>query len=350
MKAAVFHGQYRISLDEVPDPVIESPTDAIVDIEYAGVCGSDLWTYRGEGFPAPHRIGHEFVGVVSRIGSDVHDVAVGDWVIVPFRFSDGTCHFCKAGLETSCIHGGFWGRGGTDGGQGEHARVPFADGTLVKALPDGGRPAESDIPGLLALTDVFTTGYHAAVSAGVRTGSTVIVVGDGAVGLSAIAAAKLLGAARVINAGSRHADRNALARAFGADDTVDSRGEDAVRAIAALTGGTMADVVIECVGSAQSFETAVRLCSPGGTVGYVGLPHGVALDMATLFPRNITIAGGISPAHHYMRSLIPAVLEHTIDPGRVFTRTYGLDGIAQAYADMDARTVIKPLIKVSHGR
>lgn len=347
MKAAVYHGMRGISLDEVPDPVIAASTDAIVDIEYAAVCGSDLWTYRGQGAKAPTRIGHEFVGTVREVGSAVRSVKPGDWVIVPFRFSDGVCRFCRRGWETACLNGGFWGRESVDAGQGQAATVPYADGTLVKALPDGSRPDERFIPSLLTLADVFTTGYHAAVQAGVGPGDVVTVVGDGAVGLCAIMACRLLGATRVINAGSTHEDRNRMAREFGADVVVSSRGADAVGEIRGLTGGSGPDRVLECVGSPQSFSTVLAMCAKGGTVSYVGIPHGVTVEMGPLFSRDVTITGGMSPAHHYLASLVPDVLDGTIEPGRVFTATYPLEEISRAYADMDARRVIKPLIRVA---
>lgn len=346
MKATVYHGNHTVSLDNVPDPHIEHPTDAIVDIEYAGVCGSDLWTYRDQGAAAPNRIGHEFVGTVREIGTEVKSVKPGDWVIVPFRYSDGTCRYCRHGLETSCVNGGFWGRETTDAGQGQAARVPFADGTLVKAYADGHRPNETLIAGLLTLTDVFTTGYHAAVSAHVQQGDVVTVIGDGAVGLCAIMAAKMLGAACVINAGSTHTDRNELAYQFGADQIVTERGDDAVQRIIAITGGDKPDKVLECVGSAQSFATAIDMCAPGGIIGYVGLPHGVTVDVKSLFYSNISIAGGMSPAHHYIAATLPSVLNGRINPGAVYTKRYALADIAQAYDDMDNRRTIKPLIVV----
>ena len=346
MKATVYHGNHTVALDEVPDPVIESSTDAIVDIEYAGVCGSDLWTYRDQGAAAPNRIGHEFVGTVRAVGSEVHTVKPGDWVMVPFRYSDGTCMYCRHGLESSCVNGGFWGRNTADAGQGEAARVPYADGTLVKAYEDGRRPDESLMASLLTLTDVFTTGYHAAYCAGVKPGDIVVVVGDGAVGLSAIMAAKLLGASCVINAGSTHEDRHRLACEFGADQIVTVRGDEAVQAVHELTGGEMCDAVLECVGSAQSFATSIKMATPGGKVSYVGLPHGVSLDLAAMFPTNVTITGGISPARHYMSMVLNDVLSGKINPGLVYTKEYALGDIAQAYDDMDHRRTIKALIRV----
>ncbi|MFT8358403.1 zinc-binding dehydrogenase [Bifidobacterium aquikefiri] len=346
MKATVYKGERRVELEEVPDAAIAKCSDAVVDIEYAGVCGSDLWTYRGQGASAPSRIGHEFVGTVREVGSEVSSVKPGDWVIVPFRYSDGVCRYCRKGLETSCIHGGFWGRESVDAGQGEAACVPYADGTLVKALPDGSRPDEDVIASLLTLSDVFTTGYHAATCSRIRSGDTVVVVGDGAVGLCAIMAARLLGASHIINAGGSHEDRHLLAKACGADEVISTRGDDAVKAVETLTSGHMSDEVLECVGSAQSFSTAISMCAPGGSVSYVGLPHGVEIDVKSLFYNNITVTGGMSPAHHYIARLLPQVLDRSINPGLVYTKEYRLKDIATAYEDMDNRRTIKPLIKV----
>jgi alcohol dehydrogenase len=224
--------------------------------------------------------------------------------------------------------------------------VPFADGTLVKTYPDGRRPDAALIPSLLTLSDVFTTGYHCAVSAGINHGDVVVIIGDGAVGLSAILAAKMLGAQYVINAGSTHENHHDLAEAFGADEIITARGEQAVEAVRGLSADNMADIVLECVGSAQSFETAIGMVRPGGTISYVGLPHGVSIDLAKLFATNVTITGGISPAHHYIAQLLPEVLSGSIEPGKVYTREYALDDIAQAYDDLDHRRIIKPLIKV----
>lgn len=346
MRATVYTGNHTVHLDEVPDPTIKKDTDAIVDIEYAGVCGSDLWTYRDQGAAAPNRIGHEFVGTVRETGDGVSSVKPGDWVMVPFRYSDGTCRYCLRGYETACVSGGFWGRDTEDAGQGQAARVPFADGTLVKVYPDGHSPDRRLISSLLTLTDVFTTGYHAVVQARIQSGDVVAVVGDGAVGLCAIMAAKLLGAQTIINAGSSHSDRNELAKQFGADIVITSRGELAIEEISGLTDGYKADKVLECVGSAESFATAIGMCSRGGTVGYVGLPHGVSLDVKDLFFNNITVVGGMSPAHHYIANLVPKVLDGTINPGKVYTKQYPLADIAEAYDDMDNRRTIKPLIRI----
>lgn len=345
MRAAIYNGLRDITLKHVPDPVIEQPTDAVVRIEASAVCGSDLWTYRGQGAAPGTRIGHEFAGEVLAIGSAVEQVAVGDWVIVPFRFSCGQCRYCRSGLQSSCSNGGFWGRDTPDAGQGEAARIPFADGTLVKATPSGERPDSSLVPSLLALSDVFSTGYHAAYSAHINPGDTVVVVGDGAVGLSAIQAARLLGAGQVINAGSSHIDRNALASDCGADHIVTTRGEEAIETIRTLTHGLMADVVLECVGSSSSFATALDCAAPGGTVSYVGLPHGVQVSPAELFSRNITLTGGICPARRYIEGLLPLVLDNRVQAGVVFNNSYHLSSIAQAYQDMDQRVTVKAIIQ-----
>jgi alcohol dehydrogenase len=345
MKAAIYEGLRDIALEQVPDPKIEQPTDAVVRIDVSAVCGSDLWTYRGQGAAVGTRIGHEFAGEVLSVGAEVQNVNVGDWVIVPFRFSCGHCRYCRRGLQSSCINGGFWGRDTADAGQGEAARIPDADGTLVRALPDGARPDSRLEPSLLALSDVFSTGYHAAYSAHISPGDTVVVVGDGAVGLSAIQSARLLGAGCVINAGSAHADRNALAHDCGADHIVTTRGESAIEAIRSLTHGLMADVVLECVGSQASFATALDCAGPGGTVSYVGLPHGVAINPAALFSRNISLTGGICPARHYIERLLPLVLDEKIQAGLVFNNSYPLSSIAQAYEDMDRRLTVKALIR-----
>ncbi|WP_369401092.1 zinc-binding dehydrogenase [Demequina salsinemoris] len=332
----------------MPDPVVVDPTDAVVRVEAAAVCGSDLWSYRGQSTAKPgSRIGHEAVGTVIATGDEVTDIAVGDWVIVPFRWSDGVCAACARGLTTSCEHGGFWGREITEACQAELLRVPQADGTLVRALPDGSRPDDALVPSMLALADVMGTGYHAALSAGVGPGSTTVVIGDGAVGQCAIIAARLLGAARVVALASTHADRQALARSLGADEVITARGDDAVVAVAALTDGAGADQVLECVGTAQSFSTALAAVRSGGTVSYVGIPHGVQIDLATLFARNVTITGGVAPVRHYLPALLPAVLERRIDPGRVFTDRLGLSEVAEAYRRMDAREALKVLIDTS---
>lgn len=287
-------------------------------------------------------MGHEFIGVVEEVGAEVSGVKAGDVVVAPFVWSDGTCDFCHEGLHTSCRHGGFWGAGDVDGGQGEAVRVPQADGTLV-VLPVG----EDDalMPSLLTLSDVMATGHHAAVSARVREGGTVAVVGDGAVGLCGVIAAKRLGAEQIIMLG-RHEDRTRLAREFGATDVVAERGKAAVERVRELTGGDGVHSVLECVGLEDAFGTAVRIARPGGAVGRVGVPQmGDLPGGQATFLRNVTISGGIAPARAYIPELLDDVLEGRIEPGRVFDTTMPLRETAAAYAAMDARESIKVLLK-----
>ncbi len=346
MKAAVLHAPRKISTDEVADPKIVSATDALVRVTAACICGSDLWPYRGI-VKNTGRIGHEFVGVVEEVGAEVSGVKVGQFVIAPFVWSCGKCANCVAGWQTSCLIGGGYGtddRDGhlVDGGQGEYVRVPQADGTLVAADAD---EKDERVPALLALSDVMGTGHHAAFSAGAGPGRTVAVVGDGAVGLCAVLAAKRLGAERVI-ALSTHADRAAMARKFGATDIVDARGEEAVAAVKELTGGLGADSVCECVGTTQTWDTALDAARPGGTVGFVGVPAGVAdgLPLGKMFGRNISVRGGVAPTRAYLPVLLDDVLAGKLDPGPVFTSTVSLADIARGYDDMDQRRSIKVLV------
>jgi alcohol dehydrogenase len=305
-----------------------------------------LWFYRGIS-DLPHGgVGHEFIGVVDEVGSGVTDFTPGDFVISPFSFSDGTCRNCRRGFQTACVHGGFFGQGGDgDGGQAEYVRVPQADGTLL-AVP-GNDFSDDSLASLLALTDVMSTGYHAAVSAAVAEGMTVAVVGDGAVGLSGVLAAKLLGAARIIVLGSTHEDRHALAREFGATDIIDVRGEEGVEQLKRLTDGFGADAVLECVGTKDSADTAFAIAAPGAIVGRVGVPHDVELDAEGTFYRNVGMRGGPAPARHYQPELLKHVLDGSINPGKVFDATFDLEDIADAYAAMDERRAIKALVKVS---
>jgi alcohol dehydrogenase len=271
---------------------------------------------------------------------------VGDFVIAPFAWSDGTCQNCQAGFHTACIHGGFFGQGGEgDGGQAEFVRVPQADGTLV--VVPGTDFSDETMASLLALTDVMATGYHAAVSAEVSKGDTVAVVGDGAVGLSGVLSAKLLGAERIIVLGSTHEDRHQLAREWGATDIIDVRGDDAIKALLDLTDGYGAHAVLECVGTKESAETAFAIARPGAIVGRVGVPHDVEIDAAGTFYRNVGMRGGPAPARAYQPQLLQAVLGGSINPGKVFDLTIDLDDIAEGYAAMDERRAIKALVKVS---
>jgi alcohol dehydrogenase len=346
MKAAIFKGKGTIAVEERPKPTIREPTDAIVRVVLACVCGSDLWFYRGIS-DLPHGgVGHEFIGVVDEVGSEVTDVKPGDFVISPFSWSEGTCRNCQHGFHTACVHGGFFGQGGDgDGGQAEFVRVPQAAGTLVKV--PGSDFSDETLASLLALTDVMATGYHAAVSAGVTQGMTVAVVGDGAVGLSGVLASKLLGAERIVVLGSKTESRHALAREWGATEIISVRGDEAVEQLKALTDGFGADAVLECVGSKDSVATAFAVAAAGAIVGRVGVPHGVEVDAEGTFYRNVGMRGGPAPARHYQPELLKQVLAGSIDPGKVFDATYTLDNIAEAYAAMDERRAIKALIKVS---
>ncbi|MDQ1730001.1 MAG: hypothetical protein QOK10_160 [Pseudonocardiales bacterium] len=346
MKAAIFKGKGTIAVEERPKPTISEPTDAIVRVVLACVCGSDLWFYRGIS-DLPHGgVGHEFIGVVDEVGSEVTDVKPGDFVISPFSWSEGTCRNCQHGFHTACVHGGFFGQGGDgDGGQAEFVRVPQAAGTLVRV--PGSDFSDETLASLLALTDVMATGYHAAVSAGVTQGMTVAVVGDGAVGLSGVLASKLLGAERIVVLGSKTESRHALAREWGATEIISVRGDEAVEQLKALTDGFGADAVLECVGSKDSVATAFAVAAAGAIVGRVGVPHGVEVDAEGTFYRNVGMRGGPAPARHYQPELLKQVLAGSIDPGKVFDATYTLDNIAEAYAAMDERRAIKALIKVS---
>jgi len=337
----VFSEPRSITIAERPDPVIKEPIDAIVGVVLSCVCGSDLWYYRGDSPFAPGPIGHEFIGVVEDVGSEVHAIAKGDFVISPFAFSDGICPHCRHGITSACSAGGFYPSNG-DGGQGEGVRVPLADGTLV-TVPGSGHCDET-MASLLSLSDVLATGHHAAVCAGVKPGSVVAVVGDGAVGLSGVLAATRLGAKRVI-ALSRNPVRQELAREFGATELVEGRGEAATEAVKELTDGVGVDAVLECVGTGQSMQTAISIARPGSMVGYVGVPHGVELPISDMFFRNVGVRGGSAPVRAYIPELLPDVLQERINPGRVFDFATDLDGVAEAYEAMDERRAIKSLLR-----
>ncbi|MFK4729759.1 zinc-dependent alcohol dehydrogenase family protein [Agromyces mediolanus] len=348
MLATLIHAPGDIRVETVPDPVLSTGRDAIVRVVAACVCGSDLWPYRGvTPTREPRRIGHEFVGVVEAVGDEVERVRPGDFVIAPFYVCDGTCANCRNGVSTSCLHGGWWGsedRDGAfaDGAQGERVRVPLADGTLA-VVP--GPVSDDEVPGLLTLSDVMGTGHHAAVSAGVGRGDTVAVVGDGAVGLCAIIAAKRLGATTII-AMSRHPERQALAREFGATHVVAERGEAGVEAVRALTGGIGADRVLECVGTKESMDQAIRSARPGGMVGYVGVPNGgPELPVRRLFETNVGVNGGVAPVRGYIEELLPDVRSGAIRPGLVFDLELPLAEAAEAYAAMDERRAVKVLLR-----
>lgn len=346
MHATLIHGDHDIRFEEVPDPVLITATDAIVRVVAACVCGSDLWPYRGV-TKGEGRIGHEFVGVVESVGADVAAVKVGDFVIAPFYVCDMTCVNCRNGFSTSCLQGSWWGgddRAGhpADGGQGERVRVPLADGTLF-VVP--GPVDDALVPHLLTLSDVMGTGHHAAVSAGVRPGDTVVVVGDGAVGLCGVLAASRLGASRVV-AMSRHESRAALAREFGATETIAERGEDGIRVIREMFDGVGADRVLECVGTEESMRQALGSARPGGQVGFVGVPNGgPELPMRKLFTSNVGVRGGVAPVRNYVAELLPEVLSGALQPGKVFDLELPLSEVAAGYAAMDERRAIKVLLR-----
>jgi threonine dehydrogenase-like Zn-dependent dehydrogenase len=343
MKATVMYGSGDVRIENVPDAKLIEPTDAIVRVTRACICGSDLWPYTQMTEDDASRVmGHEAIGVVDAVGAEVRTLKPGDVVVMPFAFSDGTCLFCHAGLQTACVHGGFFGNPEVPGAQAEAVRVPQADGTLV-VLPVG----EDDalMPSLLTLSDVMATGHHAALAARVAPGRTVAVVGDGAVGLCGVIAAKRLGAEQIILLG-RHPDRIALGHDFGATDIVSERGDEAVERVRELTGGFGAHAVLECVGHDQAVETALGIVRPGGAVGRVGVPqHEQIPTTMQAFYDNVTIGGGPAPARAYIEELLPHVLEGRIELGRVFDRTGSLDEVPEGYRLMNEREVLKFQIK-----
>jgi threonine dehydrogenase-like Zn-dependent dehydrogenase len=344
MRATVMYGAGDVRVETVPDARLVEPTDALVAVTRSAICGSDLWPYKSmEPSETGRRMGHEFIGVVEEVGSEVRTLQTGDLVVAPFVWSDGTCVFCRAGLQPSCLHGGRYGMDGVDGGQGEVVRVPQADGTLVAI------PVDKDdalMPSLLTLSDVMATGHHAALCAKVGPGKTVAVVGDGAVGLCAVIASRRLGAERILMLG-HHADRVALAREFGATDVVGERGDEAVERVRELTDGLGAQSVLECVGLEQSTLTALRSVRPGGAVGRVGVPQEDSLPEATTaFFDNVTVAGGPAPARAYIEELLPDILEGRIEPGRVFDRSGPLDDVPDGYRAMNDREALKVLIEL----
>ncbi|ERG96125.1 MAG: threonine dehydrogenase related Zn-dependent dehydrogenase [Haloquadratum walsbyi J07HQW2] len=345
MRAAVYHGPRDIRVEDVSEPTVEKSKDAIVRVTHSAVCGSDLWFYRGKtDRDVPSRVGHEPMGIVEEVGDDVQSVDIGDRVFAPFKISCGFCEFCRRGLHTSCKNSDSWG-GDNGGAQGEVIRCRHADGTLVR-VPDAYATDDSMLRSILPLTDVMGTGHHAAVSAGVTAGSTCVVVGDGAVGLCGVLAARRLGASRIIAVG-HHEDRLSLAREFGATDIVATRGEEAIETVRERTNGG-AEHVLECVGATSAMKTAVEVCRPGGTVGYVGVPHGLddGLDLFSFFRGNITLQGGVAPVRAYADELLADVLQGTLDPSPVFTKTVDLDSIAEGYQAMDERDDIKVLVEL----
>lgn len=343
MRATLMYAAEDIRVEDVADPKIQQPTDAVVRIVLSCVCGSDLWPYKSlEPTDTPRHMGHEFLGVVEETGSGVRTLKPGDVVVAPFVWADNTCAYCREGLQTSCPHGGQWGVNGVDGGQGQAARVPQADGTLVKM------PVAEDselLPDLLTLSDVLCTGYHAARTAGVRRGDTVTVVGDGAVGLSAVLSARLLGAERIVLMG-RHRARTDLGRDFGATDVVAERGDEGVDLVRELTGGEGTRKVLECVGLKDALVQSLGVVRAGGTISRVGAPQYPEVPFGFGdFLRNITLTGGVAPARAYIEELMPHILDGSIRPGRVFDRTVALEDIADGYRAMNDRESLKVLVR-----
>ncbi|WP_328981458.1 zinc-dependent alcohol dehydrogenase family protein [Streptomyces mirabilis] len=337
MRATIIHAPGDIRVENVPEPNIVAPTDAVIRTVATCVCGSDLWSYRGiNPVTEPQPIGHEYVGIVEEVGSDVSNVRPGQFVIGSFIASDNTCPVCRAGYHTSCQHRDF-----PNGCQAEYVRIPLADGTLV-ATPE--QPTSELVPNLLTLSDVMGTGWYAAKAAEVEPGSTAVVVGDGAVGLCGVIAAKELGAERII-AMSRHASRQKLALEFGATDIVTERGEEGVARVKELTNGIGADSVLECVGTQESMHQALQSARPGGNVGFVGMPHGVQIDGQELFFSHVGLRGGPAPVRAYLPDLIDRVVSGRINPGKVFDLTLPLDEVAEGYKAMDERRAIKSLLR-----
>jgi threonine dehydrogenase-like Zn-dependent dehydrogenase len=337
MKGAVLYGPRDVRFEEREAPKVVEPTDAVIRIAAACVCGSDLWPYRGiSPVAGPTPMGHEYCGIVEEVGRAVRSVKPGQFVIGSFFASDNTCPHCQAGYQTSCQH-----RELVGGAQAPRLRVPLADGTLV---PTPDVPADDLVPSLLTLSDVMGTGWFAAEAAGVRSGSTAVVVGDGAVGLLGVLSAKQMGAERII-AMSRHHKRQKLAREYGATDIVAERGDEGLARIKELTNGVGADAVLECVGTQEAMTQAIRATRPGGSVGYVGVPHGVAFDGQELFFAHVRLHGGPAPVRRYLPHLIDLAWKRSIDPGKVFDLTLPLDQVAEGYRAMDERRAIKALLR-----
>jgi threonine dehydrogenase-like Zn-dependent dehydrogenase len=342
MRATIMPRAHDIRIADVADSAILEPTDALIRVTRACICGSDLWPYNGGPNVEGQRMGHEAIGVVEDVGSDVQTIRRGQVVIMPFANSDGSCMFCEEGLQTACIHVDFFGSGKLDGAQAEAMRIPYADGTLY---PLNVGEDDALMPSLLTLSDVMGTGHHAAVTSRVRRGGTVAVVGDGAVGICGVIAAKRLGAEQIIIMG-RHEDRIRLAKEFGATDVVSERGEEGVERVRELTAGFGVQSVLECVGTEQAMDTSMGIVRAGGAVGRVGVPHYEAIKGAQqMFYRNVVVAGGPAPTRAYIDELLPDVLEGRIDPGRVFDRTVDLDGVPEGYRAMNEREALKVLIR-----
>jgi len=337
MQGAVIYGERNIRFEDLAEPAIVEPTDAIISLPVTCICGSDLWPYRGvSAFPAGTPMGHEYCGFVEEVGRGVTALRPGQFVIGSFFASDNTCPHCRHGFQTSCAQ-----KAAVTGAQAPRLRVPLADGTLVATR---GTPDPDQMPSMLALSDVMGTGWFAADAANVKPGATVAVVGDGAVGLLGVLSAKQMGAERII-AMSRHETRQKLAREFGATDVVTERGDAGVERIRQLTHGVGADSVLECVGTQEAMTQAIKSTRPGGSVGYVGVPHGVTLDGADLFFRHVRLLGGPAPVRRYLPELIDLVLAGTINPGKVFDLVLPLDQVAEGYRAMDERRAIKTLLR-----
>ncbi len=339
MRGTVLYAPGDVRVEDRPDPTIEQPTDAILRVVAACVCGSDLWPYRGiDTVDKPRPMGHEYVGVVEEVGNEVHGIRPGQFVVGSFMASDNTCEICQAGFQSRCAHGEF---ATPTGAQAQYVRIPLADGTLV-ATP--GVPSDDLVPSLLAASDVLGTGWFGAVAAEAGPGKTVAVVGDGAVGLLGVLAATQLGAERIVIF-SRHEDRQKLAREFGATDIIVERGDDGVEKLKELTGGLGAHSVIEAVGTQESMMQAVRATRPGGHVGYVGVAHGVSLPGEELFFAEVHLLGGPAPVRRFLPELIKLIGNREINPGKVFDLSLPLDRAAEAYAAMDERRAIKALLR-----
>ncbi|MGG5260109.1 alcohol dehydrogenase catalytic domain-containing protein [Phycicoccus avicenniae] len=347
MRATHLYGAGDVRVTDAPDPTVQHPTDALVRVTRACVCGSDLHPYHSAPAGEPTTIGHEFVGVVEEVGAEVATLSPGDFVIAPFAVSCGKCEFCRAGLQTSCVVGGFWNDAhlGTGGGQAEAVRVPLADGTLVPVPGVTPDTDEALLASVLTLSDVYGTGWHAAVRGGVTAGSTVTVIGDGAVGLLAVLSAKQLGAERIVLMG-RHAARTDLGRAFGATDVVAERGDEGIAAVRDLTEGG-SPVVLEAVGHRPAYDQAVGVVRPGGVISRVGVPQyeEAPVGFGSLFGGNVTLTGGPAPVRAYIEQLLPAVLDGIVQPGRVFDRTVALEDTPAGYAAMDAREALKVMVR-----
>jgi threonine dehydrogenase-like Zn-dependent dehydrogenase len=338
MLATVLHGPGDVRFEEVAEPTILKPTDAIIKLSATCICGSDLWPYRGANpITKPLHMGHEYCGVVVEVGDEVKTVKPGQFVVGSFVLSDNTCPHCAHGFQSSCEQREFM-----TGAQASFARVPLADGTLVatEQMPD-----DDLIPSLLAVSDVLGTGWYAADAARVQPGSTVVVVGDGAVGLMGVLAARQMGAERII-AMSRHKSRQDLALEYGATDIVAERGEDGIARIKDLTNRIGADAVLECVGTQQSMDQALQVARPGSMIGYVGVPHGVQFDGQNLFYKQVGMLGGPAPVRRFLPHLMDLVLSRKINPGKVFDLTLPLAEVAEGYKAMDERRAIKTLLRV----